>query len=56
MGGCYWLRHGDVRQARGPELEAGMEPSQGTIIGSRHKVQKGTPDCSLPATAVGALS
>ena len=40
--------HGDVGQARGPELE----PSLGTIIGSRHKVQKGALGHSLPAAAV----
>ena len=44
--------HGDVGQARGPELEDGMEPSLGTIIGSRHEVQKGAPGHSLPAAAV----
>jgi len=29
-----------------------MEPSLGTIIGSRHEVQKGAPGHSLPAAAV----
>ena len=46
--------HGGVGQAKGPELEAGMEPSPGTIIGSRYKVQKGALGHTLPAAAVNS--
>ena len=48
------LCQGGVGQAKGPELEAGMEPSPGTIIGSRYKVQKGALGHTLPAAAVSS--
>jgi len=47
---------GDVGQARGPEMEAGMEPSLGTISSNRYKVQKGVPGHSLPAAVIGSLA
>ena len=47
---------GDVGQARGPEMEAGMEPSLGTISSNRYKVQKGVLGHSLPAAVMDSVA